>query len=620
MDKKKNNKFKSRKHIFCIFSAVIILVSIIGTSFVSFADGDIDFISYFNVTDTCVTTDDFQSSVLLSPDSSLVTAYKNFVLANNSSVPSNQISNNINYNQAFTDYVAIVRNDGVIVGFYIVPAGSYCVVSTNSVDIIYSERPDHTQANNNNVMPVYFYTNGGYWSQDLVQTHDVVIDGVSTAVYSIIGTQKFVASSVECFGIDSSFADWDKSTSSLGNNINSNYAGGVGNVSKEDYDEYAYIMDGSDIFYAGSDCNTGVWTLQINPNNKQMTDAVELAKWKVRVNYDVYYNITVNSIVNDWDIRNILRSYGDFSGTSFTANVHGTGYRDVNFGELSINNGKGTSQWTMSSINDTVKCSGSTIYPLANFCASSRTSVWQTGLSIKGDEIFNGISVGAFGGSVGLPEMKTVSDLVKGKYAINNITYATTITLMNVDNGKSYGSKQSNFCLASNVGAVGKTDGANNLTVSQNDVNNTGEYGQEYYDHSGSGETSVDVNSGNSSASSGGSNANNNISEGAIVNNNNPTITINNGSGGLSQNDASIGTGTTGLIGTIVTMIATNKKSTADDLEGLTGMNGWVALLANTYSCVPQNIWTSLIITFEALVGIAVVGCIIKLALKIFIE
>lgn len=568
---------------FAFISACIITISsIFYCGFDSFADDNINFIDSFGVTDVCVTTDDFQSNSLLSSDDSRITTYQDFIY-NGCTIPFNQLNNNVNYNQNFTDYVAVIRSDSAIIGFFLCPSGSRVVVANDSINILYSEKPEHIQQNNNNVMPIYFYSSSGqYWSQDLLQTHDEIIDNSETSVYSINGTYKFVSTSLEVNGFNGNYSQWDKFSSSLSGNINSNFGS-----SGETAENNLYFND-FDISYSVSDFLNGNVVLYGTPNSYQLEHSEA---------FTLVYSFTFDIDVVDNNI----------GGLKYKGSLVSSSYQ-VPLQEFINNN-----------------CSK--VHYLKDIESFIQVSnIWG---SIQGNEITNLYQLFNYFGFGNYPgdSHNVINDLGKVQWRKASLKCSAYLVKNgnnisdSLNNHSGIYSKTYNFLTGVQSAYTGNSITTNNNKYSSSEsgyVNDQTEVDTN--------NTTDHVTSNNIPSSANPTSGNNNVT----VNNGNGGVTINNTnnvSGGSGGSGTSGGTSNSGLVNTffdtfnpfkmLFNKLTGDTELMSEEVQETIGANNFFTFVSDSFGFMPSSFWVSISTFFGACLVVLIIAFIFKVLISI---
>lgn len=376
----------------------------------------------------------------------------------------------------------------------------------------------------------------------------------------------------------------------------------IGNVSSEQFDNYEYLTGASGIYPLIENTDSG--KVQFCA---QVPTGMDTDKYYLKFSGSCTYQVTVKS-ATDQKTRDVLRYYVDVpnpigvSGLTRTVSASG-GSGNVAFSYLSSD---GIYNADMGLINSMLYAnSGSPMSTLAEYLENSNI------LTIRGYiGSLSGLGMSASAGSYGsfgysVPQLNVVN---ADKFDVNAINYTFTMALYTDENEK--------------VGEMSKTvnlisgetsDGANTLTVSNDDVLNNTTGGTDYYNHTAS-PSYNNSNSGGNSSSSGGSsnsNSNSNIESGAVVINNNPTF-----NNDVSSKSSSAGLGSN-LISTILGYIIGSKGSSVDAFEEIADADGWKSVIISAYTFVPVQFWNLLFSTFTILLGILVVTFIISIVIKI---
>ena len=386
--------------------------------------------------------------------------------------------------------------------------------------------------------------------------------------------------------------------------------GGVGNVSNEQWENFTYLIGNSGFYMQSSNCSNG--NLQVvaeYPNKLKegengITDA---SKYTLKITGTANYNLTVKSNL-DLTTRGLLKGYGATGNPPFTSNINFTldsGARALTtkiYERKLSDYGSTVQNIKLTTINNNMLCStNKTAVDLAEMITDDSGSFWQGGIDYAVDQA-TGMSI--LGNHFG-----KIENWSSQKYDINDIVYSFTMTLYD-ENDNALGSKSATFDMRTGT----KTDGADTLTVTDEEIyDNTSD--SDYYNHTG--DSAPTSNNYNGSGSSGtGSGTSVVTGDNNIVINNNPTNNVNGGSGGSGDTSESSLFGSFSITGTILNWIINGKDSGVDALEDMSGSTGWLNIVTSSYSFVPIEFWNVLITTFTVCCGIVIVAFIIAIVIK----
>ena len=86
------------------------------------------------------------------------------------------------------------------------------------------------------------------------------------------------------------------------------------------------------------------------------------------------------------------------------------------------------------------------------------------------------------------------------------------------------------------------------------------------------------------------------------------SITINNNNSNISNEISS-----SGFLSSLLKILANNQESSSESISSIAGTNGWINVINSTYSAFPTSFLNVLLISFSAVIGIAVIAFIIRI-------
>lgn len=370
-----------------------------------------------------------------------------------------------------------------------------------------------------------------------------------------------------------------------------------GSITSEDILNNNYLGEDNAIIMDASSLENGSWKVFLDWNINQLS---EKTNYQLNATFELSGNVTFEGSGNYEEI--VIDTY------NLTPTQEGTYNIDKTFTcekTLSADSGNYYS-FAFSENNVSLKDGNNkTVIPFVQLVDNMRgTNSVKSGTANLVSDLFQGSYLGFT-----VPLFQTHNQI-----EYNSLNYTCTVDVIN----KQTGNTILNFPLSQSYDMLtGQAGTFVNGGISQDEVN------QVVTDSGGSTSgyqgtiNATDWN--NSSSSTGGgsassnSNNNSNIESGAIVINNNPTFN-NEVSGGNATSNSGIGS--SGILSTIISLIAGNKSTAVSEIEDISGANGYLSFMCTTFSFVPSTVWTALSVGFITCIGIAVVGFIISIVIK----
>ena len=596
---------KENKRKFNIFVSIltcfIITLACLSPSFISCADGNPRLVDLYDISNSPIENKDTDFPFLKSDSSdyTVITDFYNSTYNDNGfTVPSSALVSV----DDFPHYVLICesREDWKFIllpedTFLVGNSSGYAIYvpveSQNSSVTLYGYLFDHY----NTWQEIYLgYRNSQHWGPSANAT----VDGDKYYKLFFRDTTSawgpVLSSDVPCYESDS------LNITSLDGLKNVNSSVSSGGVSKADIQANNLLKQGSKIYLTNNSFNVG--NLMIYPVLTE-TQSDNLNAYKLRLTGTCTYGIQYNSGASNKCMVNgsSLQSLYGFNGSSINS-VRGTlasnlgDYIDISFSLLS----SGKYSMTLDQLNSHFKVSGRDkgIQPLASGLDNTYGgyTYWQAmaqsvgGQSIMGFQYFNTNDGQSMYDCVPtsahyIIEAWVVADDVQATKpcSVIDVDLVTGEVTPIVEN---YASDED---IMSAMGSDTLPDGYGNYN---SPVNPSAMQGA--------------ITNG-ATANSGGNVGNSTIESGAIVINNNPTFNNNNN----LESD-----GNSGLIPFLLGMIASNQKSSVNTIQDISGANGWLSVISQTWSFIPTQIWNVLLTTFTAVIGICVVAFILSIVIR----
>lgn len=573
---------KSLIRLFAFLSACIIFVSsVLYNGLNVFADSNVSLTSVLSISDICVTKTDYDINYLYSSNSAEISTWS-LCVQSGFNVPEINITNNPNYQDNFRDYFACARsNSNTGFGIYLIPDSSFIILYPNGAKIYYSVQPSYS--NGSNIFP-YFFNNSGVFtgSDGLNTTGSVVIDGVT---YYSRDVDRLISASVPVYTKDTNGDP--SSLSECGSNINTNVGNGGESSNNNLYlvnsdfsfSNTKFVAPYSSVINTGGIYPNGSITFSGIPNEYQVEHKSDFT---ITFGFQFRYNVTYQNQGSS--------DFGPFKTTSTLLNTKKKYCTTLHYS----NNG-------IESID----------VPLTQFISNGNSVSWTM------EEILSHMT-NDFDYSTLLSQSKELTSVEYNAFDIVCNAYISS----GVDSSGEYSEWYNPM---SNKGYTT----SENMKINKNpytpSADNQGD--QDYYGelnapgsagNSSSGSNDVSVNGGNATATNGGT---------SITINNNPTFNNENGGSSSSGSGSGGSTSESGLALTffnifnpfklIFNKMTGDSELVADDTLEEIGANSFITFLSDTFSFIPEQIWSKLAWYVGASLTILIIACILRVILDL---
>lgn len=617
---KKENKRKFNIFV-SILTCFVITLACLSPSFIAFASEPITTISvtYYKFTDNYNINGEFITDIGSDESLAFITSFSDFVSSNGFYVPSGSIYDT----SVFDNYVIMGQSSGTFnpdttrYKFFQAPSDSFiCRYELDNTIYFQLAIPSGYITSNSYIYSSFQFKNNADFS---------TVEGSVTSRSGIVSTVPFVGGilsknidgidyncislSFDSYGtpgqpymtaVNSSLPLYDGEFSeitSLEDLENKNNTMSSGGYSEANILDNLYLGSNNNIYMSGSKVNSSILHILLDFNRNQMEQKnIDTDK----LTYDIHMDwIVQGTCTADSKSRQMLNYYFGDGTANWWDNLNGKTY---NFNTAFQGSWSGLTCSNVNEIsstiyNDGIYTNGKTATTMANYLSGAV----NTGNTVSDVKSF----------------FDSFSDLNIAGYSINSMTnsnhtslttcyYDVTVDVF-YDGEKINDSPITGRCDWLN-GSQEMLSNVSSADVSQALANNNNGLpvtDPNYKDPNGYKGTIQIVD--NSTGGSGGSGGN--IESGAIVINNNPTFNNN-----TSSSSSSFGSG--GIIGFILGAIIGNNKSSSDTITSMTGANGWLEVISSTWGWIPTQIWSVLITTFTAVIGIIVVAFIISIVIR----